>query len=123
MMLLHTGRQAGKTTQAMAWVSHGVEAKGYPGWSRVLVVIHFAEFNRLKNEYWSKLEDFDHRVYTYVEWAEAVHVHPETEVCIDNLDILLGFVDLSIPGRIVAATITAQEWEPQTFRESVREQV
>lgn len=150
MMLLHTGRAAGKTTQAMAWVSQGVPTTGYictrrehthygqpieydeievcnarprassyPGWTRVLVVVHFAEFERLKKEWWSRLEDFDHRVYSYTEWVEAHNVHPQTEVCIDNLDILLGFADLRVPGRIVAATITAQEWEPQTFRKKV----
>lgn len=150
MMLLHARRQSGKTTQAMAWVSHGTKTVGYqctrlehthyrqlvepdevevcnaaevrlsyPGWTRVLVVCHRDEFERLKKEWYGRLEDFDHRVYPIGEWLNAHHVNPSTEVCIDNLEMVLHGGWRNFPGWITAATITAERWVDQTFHESV----
>ena len=111
-------RAAGKTWQAMAWVSHGERVRGYPGWSRVLVVPTIEQVQYLKDiGYWRRLEDFDHRVYSLREWAEARGVNSDTEVCIDNLDLLLPSGLPRLPGRIVAVTMTAHAWRQQTFRE------
>lgn len=152
MMLLQARRASGKTTQAMAWVSHGTKKveyicnrmehthyhqavepdeievcnayevrASYPGWTRVLVVCHQDEFERLKKEYWARLEDFDHRVYPIKEWLNAAHVDTTTEVCIDNLDMVIHGGWRNFPGWIVAVTITAEPWVNQTFHESVHE--
>lgn len=148
MMLLHAGRATCKTTQAMAWVSHGkplgtwvctrlehlhfrqevteeerevCKARRvrmtYPGWTRVLVVCHLAEFDRLREEYWSRLEDFDHRVFTITDWLDAHNVNPSTEVCIDNLDMVIHGGWRNFPGWIAAVTITAEPWVPVEFKE------
>lgn len=150
MMLLHAGRATGKTTQAMAWVSHGESKRGwectrlehlhyrqlvteeerevckavsvrlsYPGWSRVLVVCHQSEFDRLRKEWRNRLEDFDHRVYPLGEWLNAAHVDPSTEVCIDNLDMVIHGGWRHFPGWISAVTITAEPWEHIEFKDGV----
>jgi hypothetical protein len=118
LMLLATGRTAGKTTQAIAWLSNGERVRGYPGWSRVLVVQNQQMLQWTKSHWWGDLEDFDHRVYDLQTWLNARSVRPETEVCLDDLDALLRGRMLGwIPGQLVAATMTAAPWEPQTFRE------
>lgn len=132
MMLLHAGRCTGKTTQALAWLSHGERVRGYPGWSRVLLVHDLAEIERLRGEWGAhvrdhetgdrrqRLEDFDRRVYVLHDWVRAL-VTSDVDVCIDNLDLMLHLKDFTrFPGRVVAATITAEPWEPQVFHESVR---
>lgn len=117
-MLLATGRSAGKTTQAISWVSNGERVRGYPGWSRVLVVQNQQMLTWTKSHWWGELEDFDHRVYDPQTWLNARAIRPETEVCIDDLDALLrGRVSFWFPGQIVAATMTAEPWEPQVFRD------
>lgn len=116
--LLPAGRQAGKTTQAFAWVSHGERCAGYPGWTRVLVLAHSTAYEISRRRYWARLEDFDHRVYRADDWARAHGVRPDTRVCVDDLDWALSRHTLfGMPGLLAAATITAAAWEPLTFRE------
>ena len=111
LQLLVADRRRGKTTQAFAWVSQGVPVPGYPGWSRVLLIPTLQRFWTHRRTFWSKLEDYDHRVYHMDEWAYAIGVRGDTEVCIDDLDYILRDGVGQIPGLIVAATITAQPWE------------
>jgi hypothetical protein len=118
LRLLATDRRRGKTTQAFAWVSNGVRTGGYPGWSRVLVLPNFKNWQYHRSEYWGRLEDFDHRVYDFPTWAAARGCHPDTEVCVEELQYALGDYSLNrLPGWVVAATMTAWPWEQQTFRE------
>jgi hypothetical protein len=121
LRLLATDRRAGKSTQAVAWVSHGVPTAGYPGWSRVLAVSHATGFQLLRAEWWGRLADFDHRVYALCDWASAHGVVPATEVCVDDLEEAMARYTVGrLPGRVVAATVTAQVWERQVFREDPR---
>lgn len=120
MMLLHARRASGKTTQAMAWVSHGERIPRYPYWSRVVLVHDRNALEVVRREYWGRLEDFDHRVYDVNEWLRVQSADPDVELCIDNLDLFLRhFAVTRLPGYIAAATITADRWENQTFHESV----
>lgn len=119
LALLATGRTGGKSTQAFAWVSHGVRAPGYPGWSRVLLLAHGRAFDLHRRDYWPRLEDFDHRVYTLRDWVDARAVDPATEVCIDDLEDAIRTTDLRrLPGRLVAATMTTAAWDRLEFREA-----
>ena len=121
LQLLAVDRRAGKTTQAFAWVSHGVRTDTYPGWSRVLVLPNLAMMEHHRVDWWPRLEDFDHRVYTAEDWEGVYRGHrlDDVEVCIDDLDHFLRRGIGRLPGRIVAATITAWPWEPVEFRERV----
>lgn len=116
--LLATDRAEGKTTAAFAWVSNGVKVGGYPGWSRVLVLPTYDQFTYHRREYWPRLEDYDHRVYVIDDWATAMGANHTTEVCVDELGMLLGDRRLlRMPGRLVAATMTAWPWEHEEFKE------
>lgn len=118
LMLLATDRQKGKTTQAFAWVSHGQRVPGYPGWSRVLILAHLTAFDLWRRDYWARLEDFDHRVYTLTDWVGARAVRPDTQVCIDDLEHALQTTNLAhLPGRLVAATMTSRPWQRVEFQD------
>lgn len=110
LQLLAGDRQTGKTTSAIAWVSWGEQTRNYPGWSRVLVVPTIARLDDIRRQWWGRLPDLDHRVYTAQDWLNARGVDPTVEVCLDDLDAFLG-MPVIIRGRIVAATITAQPWQ------------
>jgi hypothetical protein len=105
-MVLATDRGAGKTTQAIAWVSQGFPVPGYPGWSRVLVVGSARLHQIVKSHWWARLEDFDHRVYPAPEWIAARGVNPDVAVCVDDV------FDLDV--------LTACPWENVEFRERRR---
>jgi len=122
LRLLAVDRAEGKTTQAMAWLSNGDRVAHYPGWSRVLVVPNLQRVQHIRDQYWRRLEDFDHRVYSCDEWRRAQGVHHDVEVCIDDLDWFLGTGQplAAFPGHIVCATMTAWPWEQQEFRERPR---
>ena len=120
LSLLAADRRAGKTTQAVAWVSQGERVAGYPGWSRVLVVTFPTGWDLLRREFWGRLNDFDHRVYRLREWVEACGVSPGTEVCVDDLEVAIRAADLRLlPGQLVAATMTTSAWDRQEFREGL----
>lgn len=110
LQLLMRDRQAGKTTAAIVWVALGERTTRYPGWSRVLVVPTMRRLDHIRREWWHTLDDFSHRVYTLAEWAPARGIGPDVEVCLDDLDTLLATGLPRLPGRIVAATITARPW-------------
>jgi hypothetical protein len=116
LRLLARDRGEGKTTQAFAWVSNGKKVGGYPGWSRVLVLPNWQIFDHHRKEYWPLLEDYDHRVYAFEDWMNSMGANHDTDVCIDEINLLLGAQFRHMPGRLVAATITAWPWEEQTFR-------
>lgn len=106
LKILAMDRQEGKTSAAMDWLCGGERAPGYPGWSRVLIVMNRGEVERLRRAHRVLLEDFDRRVYSWDEWSRAVGVSPETEVCIDNAELFLA----RIPGRLSMMTMTAARW-------------
>ena len=117
LQLLVTDRREGKTTQAFNWVSHGKPTKTYPGWSRVLVVATLQLQVIHKDPWWAKLEDYDHRVFFAEEWEGMYRGHrlDDIEVCLDDLDHFLRRGIGRLPGRIVAATMTAWPWEHVEF--------
>ena len=119
LQLLAADRQTGKTTQALAWISQGERIQPYPGWSRVLLVATLARLDHIRADYWPRLDDFSHRVYSVAEWMPARGIYPNTEVCADDLDAcLMSGLDIRrMPGHLTAATITAHAWAGYTFRE------
>jgi len=107
-LILH--RQEGKTTQLMDWVKDGVRVEGYPGWSRVAVVIQRHRLDRLKRQYWAEMADFDHRVYT-LEEVQRGHFRDQynTAYRLDDLD---AFMFYFFPGlNIDGFTMTGSLWE------------
>lgn len=105
--VLVRGRGGGKSTVAMRWVADGKRVRGYPGWSRVLVVANRSMFDCLRRDWWSQLEDFDHRVYVFKEWRRAHGVNPDTEVRLDNAEWLLPLM----PGRLTGVTMSGAAWD------------
>lgn len=119
LQLLAADRQTGKTTQAFNWVSQGQPIDRYPGWSRVLVVATLQLVEVHRAQWWKKLEDYSHRVFSAEEWEGVYRGHrlDDIEVCIDDLDMFLRRGIGRIPGRLVAATISADPWQPVEFEE------
>ena len=109
MHVLIAGRQEGKTTKLMAWVNEGIAVDRYPYWSRVAVVDSIQRHIQLKGEYWGKIEDFDHRVYTFDEIQEGRFPSTETVYRIDDIDRFLPrfFPNMCLDG----FTITAKQWD------------
>lgn len=135
-----SGRAGGKTTQALLWVQRGVRVKGYPGWSRVLLMpnvqlevgmrtwaatpeaIAYAEQNHDPiladmeqprfDSWWSCIPDWSHRVYDYRTWAESRHASRDTEVRIDEINMLWSRI-FDVPGRVTGFTMTGTTWEPE----------
>ena len=106
-LVLH--RQEGKTTQLMDWVKDGVRVEGYPGWSRVVVVIDRQRHDRLKHQYWDEMEDFDHRVYTLREIQTGHFTGFHTAYRLDDLD---AFLPVFFPGLLLDGfTMTASSWD------------
>jgi hypothetical protein len=105
--VLLRGRGGGKSTAAMRWVAEGKRVKGYPGWSRVLVVANRSMWEHLRGEWWARLEDFDHRVYTFESWRRSRGANGDTEVRLDNAEFLLPW----LPGRLTGVTMSATEWD------------
>jgi hypothetical protein len=106
-LVLH--RQEGKTTQLMGWVKDGVRVEGYPGWSRVAVVIDRRRHDRLKHQYWDEMEDFDHRVYTLreIQTGRLPRMY-NTAYRLDDLDAVLSYF---FPGlNIDGFTMTGSTW-------------
>lgn len=132
-------RMGGKSTHALSWVQRGERVKGYPGWSRVLVVpnvnldvtmrgwqatpeaIAYAKRNHdpmLLTEphpsfdsWWSCIPDWSHRVFDYRSWANARGAVQTTEVRVDEINMLWDF--LQLPGTVTGFTMTAEEWQPE----------
>lgn len=115
--LLLADRRSGRTTQAFNWVSHGVEVNGYPGWSRVLLIPTLQRFEHHRKEWWSRLYDYDHRVYTLEDWNGAFGVRTDVELCIDDLElaIMMGISLNRLRGRLVCATFYGAPWEAVDF--------
>lgn len=113
LSLLATGRANGKTFKAIQWVLEGHEVSGYPGWSRVMIVPNLQQFEHIRKDWWEKIEDFDHRIYTAEDWRNAHNVQGSTEVCLDNAEWFLP----GMPGNLTHLTMTAKEWEPRTEHE------
>ena len=105
-LVLH--RREGKTTQLLDWVKGGVRVEGYPGWSRVAVVIDRRRHDRLKHQYWGEMEGFDHRVYTLTEIQRGHFTGFHTAYRLDDLDAFLFnfFPGLNIDG----FTMTGSTW-------------
>jgi len=94
----------------MDWVKGGVQCEGYPGWSRVAVVINRQRHDRLKHQYWGEMEDFDHRVYTLRE-VQTGHFPGQynTAYRLDDLD---DFLFEFFPGlKIDGFTMTGSPWD------------
>lgn len=109
MHVLIKNRQEGKTTQLMKWVAEGVEVDKYPFWSRVAIVLNQKRHDALKREYWNKLIDFDHRVYTLHDIQHGRFVSGASTYRLDDLD---AFLFEFLPGfNIDGFTITADIWE------------
>lgn len=111
MHVLIKNRQEGKTTQLMKWVADGVplDKDGYPFWSRVVIVVDAKRFDILKREYWSKLEDFDHRVFTLNDIQHGRFVNRKTKYRLDDFE---DFFFAFLPGiNIDGFTMTADIWE------------
>jgi len=101
------GRASGKTQRLLDWVLQGVEADGYPGWSRVLIVPTMEQLEDMRERVrhrcvkggieWAEI-DFSHRIYAWEEWrtANRAVLNPETEIALDNVD----FYFPSIFGRL-----------------------
>ncbi len=102
-------RGQGKTTQLMKWVKEGVQVSGYPGWSRVAIVVNRRRHDQLKKQYWGIIEDFDHRVYALDEIQRGHFTSPDTAYRLDDLNEMLFnfFPGLNIDG----FTITGTTWE------------
>lgn len=107
--VLITGRGEGKTTKLMEWVKGGTKVKDYPGWSRVAVVITMRLYLDVKRQYWSDLEDFDHRVYLIDEFVHGRFVSRETVYRIDNFELL--FLKIFRVPHLDGFTMTAEPWE------------
>lgn len=111
MQVLVRERQEGKTASLVNWLQQGERTDRYPGWSRVLVVIDERERARLREEYWSSIEDIDHRLWTYAEWTGLRPGHKRgVEVAVDNLDLLLA--ELGLPG-VTVISMTGHLWSPR----------
>ena len=106
LRVLTRDRGRGKTWNAIEWLLDGHRVRGYPGWSRVLVEPNRAMFMRVREDWWSQIEDFDHRVYTHDEWRRSRGSSPGTEVVIDNAEYLIGF----LPGHVVGLTMSGVPW-------------
>lgn len=110
MHVLIKNRQEGKTTQLMKWVADGVplDKDGYPFWSRVVIVVDQKQHDILRRDYWARLEDFDHRVYTIRDIEHGRFVNKKTKYRIDNMDLFLSGM---FPVHIDGFTMTADTWE------------
>jgi len=93
----------------MHWLGHGNAIVDYPGWSRVVIVADRQRHTWLKERYWGRLEDFDHRVYTLHEIQTGHFPSRYTMYRFDDLDAVLYqcFPNLNIDG----FTITADKWD------------
>jgi hypothetical protein len=93
----------------MEWVKEGVRVSGYPGWSRVAIVINRRRHDQLRDQYWFDLADFDHRVYTMRDIQMGRFTSLDTAYRLDDLNEMLFnfFPGLNIDG----FTITATTWE------------
>jgi hypothetical protein len=84
---INQGRGWGKTTKAIEWVKAGKRVPGYPGWSRILLVLSMEEANRLRN---GPTAPLDYRQVFYIEeWQRARRGRACPAIAIDNLDIIL----------------------------------
>lgn len=91
-------RQQGKTTWAIRWLMGGHKVDGWPGWSRVLVVMTANEARRILIDYpdeQGKLHAMGNGglgklVITLDEARHALSVaDPQVEVAFDNADLLV----------------------------------
>lgn len=109
MQVLVTSRHEGKTTKLMEWVSNGTAVKEYPFWSRVVIVVDLRSYNNIKRNWWGKIDDFDHRVYTWHDIQQGRFHSRHTEYRIDDFD---AFIPLFFSGLYVGGfTMTASKWE------------
>lgn len=114
LMVLTGDRRSGRTTQAFRWVAQGTQVPGYPGWNRVLLLPTFQILEFHRRDWWPRLDDFDHRVYAYDEWAGVRGGREDVDVCIDDYDWLTPDQRARpVPGRVVALTMWARPWEDQ----------
>lgn len=108
MHVLIADRQQGKSTRLMEWVQNGVPCNDYPFWTRVAIVSDLQRCQDLKDRYWRKMKDFDHRVYTMREIENGRFTSRETLYRLDDLDSFLPFI---FPGlKLDGFTITATPW-------------
>jgi hypothetical protein len=54
MIVIADHRQTGRTTQLAAWLIWGQEIEGWPGWSRVLVVLDEQRARHLMHEWYTE---------------------------------------------------------------------
>lgn len=117
-MLLAADRATGKTTQAFAWVSHGERVDGYPGWSRVLVLPTRAAFDVARPARRHGGRSPRAATTTPRVWMRAQGCRHDTEVCLDEMNMMMDVNLFRVPGHVVAATMTAwRPWEQAEFRE------
>lgn len=115
MTVLLANRQEGKTTQALAWLTHGHPIDAPPGWSRVLVVPNTAAARYIDLTARASgiaVPDLHRRVFGILEWTHKRGIGRDVEVCLDDLDQMwtFGITTHALPGRITAATMTARPW-------------
>lgn len=103
MFIYALPRGTGKTRKAVEWLVEGTGTNSYPGWTRVLVVHSVQAHLMLRNELRNQIPDIDHRLFNWKEWCDARAIDPDTEVLIDELEMMFPH----IPGRLVGFTITA----------------
>lgn len=96
--MLVLDRQQGKTTWAIRWLMDGHKVEGWPGWSRILIVMTATEARRVLTDYpdeQAKLHAMGNGglgklVITLDEARHALSVaDPEVEVAFDNADLLV----------------------------------
>jgi hypothetical protein len=113
MQVYVSGRQGGKTHEAVRWVLKGAKRRGYPGWTRVMLVTDVQRADQVRREY----PALDYRqVFSFKEWLEARGRTFATEVIVDNADEVLSNL---LHWRVSAATFTGSimEIEPPPTQE------
>jgi hypothetical protein len=118
MELIIGGRRYGKTTQALEWVDQAERIKGYPFWSRVLLVVNSHEADRLRKLLRDRAEArgegdpaglIYNKVYCVEEWKTAKVGANDVDVMLDNADLVLASLFNRRGSRLAGATWTARD--------------
>lgn len=96
-------RNTGRTTTLVGWVLQGQPVRGYPFWSRVLLVADIRRADQVRRAY----PELDYRqVFAFTEWATAHGTNPDVEVAIDDAEMALAAL-LHGHGRLAAVALAA----------------